>query len=613
MATTEIHAIRRTPKAALAYVMADKLIPYVEGMHIWDDCPSEIVEIPNEVGVLQQYIRYPTLSSQYQCNPKNPMITFDRLQQTFQNKKRRSTSRAKGGEPLLWHAHQSFKGREVDPITANIIGLKLAEEVFKGFAVNISTHTDGANIHNHFIVSAWGYDGRKWNNNLAMVQKIREVSDRLCEEYGLSVLDKTRKMKLVRYNDAAGTIRYFEPTDRKAKLISDRELGNTSPYDVGNFRNTRSYEAIKRKEKESADMIQRDIDSLLPYCSSYEELLSRLSDLGYSIRAKKKNGDWLSHISFKPPTASKPTREDKIGDGSFYLRENLTAYLAERAVPEVVPEAPSRYYTLPLFTAYEYGVTDLAQIDDDWRKTRNEFGEEIVVPRTEQERMVITDIRQTDTAVRGLLDTTTLKAIINEQTKPHISSSACSKQEELVQRIKDGFRCLQYLESHNIQSNDQLKALYKAQKQIRDDLSSQLTAINSKIRHLQKVQSLPEIIKSLEEKIAASMENEIYIIDQFQEDVQKLETYKSIVRKYKIDDSEALSLFREKLEESMLKAARIEDVEKKAISHIAELDHCLMHLNRLSKVPAKQTIYRTTAERDLTRNSRPKRTYNRER
>lgn len=611
MATTEIHAIRKTPGAALSYVMSDKLVEYIDGMKIWDDCPHEIVERVGEDGEVRKYVRYPTLSSQYQCNPSDPMATFDWLQNRFQNKRRKGRSDAKGGEPLLWHAHQSFKGREVDPVTANQIGLKLAEEVFKGFAVNVSTHTDGANIHNHFVISAWNYEGRKWNCNRASTQKLREVSDRLCVEYGLSVLEKTRKMKLVKYTDANGNIRYYEPTDRKNEMIRKRNNGEVSQDDVNSFRNTRRFDAIKAKEQRFRDAVRNDIDSLLPHCRDYEELLFRLRDLGYSIRAKRKNGDWLAHISFTPPNEDKAVRENKLGDGVFYLRENLTAFLAEQAKILDLPPEPAQdvRLTIPYFAAYEYGVTDLSQIDDNWRKSHNEFGEEIVVPRSVAEKIVISDAREADREVRGHIDTTALRKVIAEQRqqkqerKPYLTHT---QEQWLVARIIESFQCLQYLEKYNIHGRQQVIDLYQAQKRMYDNISQQLPAVRAALQRLQSVLALPGKIAKLQEKIDAKCGDEMYKIDGLQEDQRRLKEYQAIIQKYKIDIPECRSDFAKKMEDNRLKIERLEKAVTNAAYHMSELETCAKVLDRCGNGYAGRS-----AQAEKTDNNTPHRTHTR--
>lgn len=586
MATTEIHAVRTTPELALNYVMADKYIPYQEGMNIWDDCPHEIVELPDENGLQKKYVCYFTLKSFSQCNSRNPMDTYNGLRGKFQNVTRKSRSDAKGGEPVMWHAHQSFKGREVDPVTANKIGLETAQTVFKGFPVTVTTHTDGNNIHNHFMISAWGIDGKKWNNDLQAYRIFRKESDRLCRENNLSVLTNTEEVILTHYTDADGKRHSFEPTARKIELIKKREAGVISTDDVNSYRNTEQFKEKAEKEMTNQQTIKRDIDNVLPYCRSYEELLSRLRGMGYRINDKKKNGEWLTHVSFQPPTASKATREDKIGDGSFYLRENLITYFAEHGVPEQAQEANVRRTDIPYFAQYEYGVTDISQIDDTWRKSRNEFGIDVIIPRTESEKKVIADVREADREVRGLIDATALRKVIAEQgqqrrvRKPYLSHT---QEQRLVARINNSFRCLKYTEDNNIYSYRQIIDLYRENKKTFDDISGQLDTIKSTIARLQEVLSVPRKAAQLEERISREGNNLAYQLEQLQDDTAMLRGYKAIMRKYKIDTPGSFDELKEKVDEFSVKAAKLEKVMDNAAVHMSELENCMRTYNRIDR------------------------------
>ena len=92
---------------------------------------------------------------------------------------------------LAFHGCQSFKEGEVTPELAHEIGVRLVEELFgKRFEVIVATHQNTNCIHNHFIVNSVSFkDGKKYNNNKENYALVREVSDSLCEEYGLSTLD----------------------------------------------------------------------------------------------------------------------------------------------------------------------------------------------------------------------------------------------------------------------------------------------------------------------------------------------------------------------------------------------------------------------------------------
>jgi len=89
------------------------------------------------------------------------------------------------------HFVQSFSPEEnLTPEIAHEIGLKLAEfEGFKGFQMLMATHTDTQHIHNHFVINTVNADtGLKWHKSRQDMQKLKEYSDEICREYGLSVI-----------------------------------------------------------------------------------------------------------------------------------------------------------------------------------------------------------------------------------------------------------------------------------------------------------------------------------------------------------------------------------------------------------------------------------------
>ena len=79
----------------------------------------------------------------------------------------------------------------MDADTAHRIGVKLAEEVFgERFEALVGTHLNTRHFHNHIIINAVSWkDGLRYNDCKATYARIREVSDRLCREYGLSLVE----------------------------------------------------------------------------------------------------------------------------------------------------------------------------------------------------------------------------------------------------------------------------------------------------------------------------------------------------------------------------------------------------------------------------------------
>ena len=98
------------------------------------------------------------------------------------------------GERVCYHGYQSFAEDEVDAKTAHEIGLKLAKKLWEDrFRVLVATHCNTGHYHNHFVLCAVSFvDGKKFDNNRKDYQRMREESDRLCEEYSLSVITEPR-------------------------------------------------------------------------------------------------------------------------------------------------------------------------------------------------------------------------------------------------------------------------------------------------------------------------------------------------------------------------------------------------------------------------------------
>lgn len=93
---------------------------------------------------------------------------------------------------LGFHAFQSFKENEVTPEQAHAIGVKLAEEMWGDrFEVVISTHSNTKHIHNHFVINSVSFiDGKKYYDNRANYAALRNLSDLLCKEHNLSILEE---------------------------------------------------------------------------------------------------------------------------------------------------------------------------------------------------------------------------------------------------------------------------------------------------------------------------------------------------------------------------------------------------------------------------------------
>lgn len=101
----------------------------------------------------------------------------------------------KTGGIECYHGYQSFAENEVTPEQAHEIGVKLAEELWGDrFQVIVSTHLNTDNIHTHFVLNSISFlDGKRFCNTKKDYALMRMTSDKLCKDYGLSVLKQEEK------------------------------------------------------------------------------------------------------------------------------------------------------------------------------------------------------------------------------------------------------------------------------------------------------------------------------------------------------------------------------------------------------------------------------------
>lgn len=113
------------------------------------------------------------------------------LQQMILTKKRYG----KDDKYIAWHGYQSFQIGEVSPETAHEIGVKVAREMWGDkYQIVVTTHLDKDHIHNHFAFNSVSFlDGKKYNYSNTERQRLRDTSDALCIEYGLSVINNPHK------------------------------------------------------------------------------------------------------------------------------------------------------------------------------------------------------------------------------------------------------------------------------------------------------------------------------------------------------------------------------------------------------------------------------------
>lgn len=135
---------------------------------------------------------------------------------------------------LAFHAYQSFVEGEVTPELAHEIGVQLASEMWGDrFQVIVTTHLNTNHIHNHFVLNSVSYvDGNKYYSNRTNTARLRHISDEICREYGLSVLEeKICKKSKINFDNYYKKSLYTDNYSNNAKRDLDLAIRQAYSYD----------------------------------------------------------------------------------------------------------------------------------------------------------------------------------------------------------------------------------------------------------------------------------------------------------------------------------------------------------------------------------------------
>lgn len=184
---------------------------------------------------------------------------------------------------ICFHGYQSFKTGELTPEVAHKIGIELAKRMWgERFEVLVSTHLNTGTLHNHFCLNSVSFaDGLRYYDQKATYAKMRQISDEICREYGLSVVD-----------DPKGKRRHI------SESIAERK-GETT--ERGNIR--------------------RDIDIAIECNTSTKYFYRTMESLGYIFERRG------SFLRIRPDNGKKWFRLDKLGEG--YTEEDIADRLEE--------------------------------------------------------------------------------------------------------------------------------------------------------------------------------------------------------------------------------------------------------------------------------------------
>ena len=198
----------------------------------------------------------------------------------------RKIAEQKGMNPvriIARHVIQSFEIGEVTPELAHEIGKQFADEILGGkYEYVLTTHIDKDHVHNHLIFNAVDFvDYHAYKSYKRIYYDMREVSDRLCKENGLSVIPPSQ-------NKGMG---YKEYTEAKRGTSWKQKLKQT-------------------------------IDRLVITAKDYDDFLRLMQEAGYEIKTGK-------YISFRAEGQERFTRSKTIGEN--YTEERIKERIAGRS------------------------------------------------------------------------------------------------------------------------------------------------------------------------------------------------------------------------------------------------------------------------------------------
>ncbi|MBP6492357.1 MAG: relaxase/mobilization nuclease domain-containing protein [Clostridia bacterium] len=201
----------------------------------------------------------------------------------------------KKSDIVLYQIRQSFKPGEITPEKAQEIGFELAMSFTKGkYQFVVATHTDHAHIHNHIIFNSTSSDHKqKFRNFLGSSEAIRKISDKLCLENGLSIIEAPKQ----------GPSHYGKWLGDKKPLSWQEQLRQTI----------------------DAVMAQKPPD--------FDTFLKLMMESGYEVKQGQ-------HLAFKASGQQKFTRLRSLGEG--YSEEELRSAILGKTIHAPKAKVPYR-------------------------------------------------------------------------------------------------------------------------------------------------------------------------------------------------------------------------------------------------------------------------------
>lgn len=265
MAVTKIKRIRGNPGAPLSYIGNPKKTRNRDFSEADRQALADIIAYAaDENKTEKQYF-----TTGINCDVENAREQFNITKLSFN----------KTGGIVCGHCMQSFDGYEVTPEEAHEIGVQMAKELWGDrFQVVVATHLNTNNVHNHIVFNSVSFvDGKRFHFCTEETMRIRAVSDRICRERNLSVIEHPE--------------------------------GKRVPYSL--------YKMEKAGMPTRYNVARQALDEAISVSANMEEFKSELKKRGYLYQFNPRRKYW----TVTPPGWTKAIRTDRLGDQ--YTREMI--------------------------------------------------------------------------------------------------------------------------------------------------------------------------------------------------------------------------------------------------------------------------------------------------
>lgn len=213
---------------------------------------------------------------------------------------------------LAHHYVQSFSPNEkVTPELAHQIGVELAQKIAPGFQVIVSTHVDKDHIHTHIIINSVNMETKlKWKADLRTRMNMREESDRLCQQYGLTTIKKQSGLRGI---------------DQATQKLAE-------------------------KGKSWKVALCKALDEAVLLCNTKEEFIAFMKRKGFAITRYTDR-----HITFWKAGEKKGIRADTLAKqfGDRYTKENLERLMGFYVPPKPLENPPTPKPPVPFVSEFE--------------------------------------------------------------------------------------------------------------------------------------------------------------------------------------------------------------------------------------------------------------------